>query len=87
MLRLAFALATATGLVAGAVSTASATPAGSALPNASGLQPVTEQVGWGGRHCTWYRGHWHCDRGRHHSWYRDRPYRHWRHYRYHRDRY
>lgn len=86
MRSLAFVVATATALVAGAASTASASPAGSALPNASTTEPATEKARWGGR-CYWHHGHWHCDRGRHYGWYRERPYRHWRHYRYHRDRY
>jgi hypothetical protein len=84
MRSLALALATATGLAAGAASTAGASPNGLTLPNAAAAQ--AEQVHWRGN-CYRHRGHWHCDRGRHYGWHRERPYHHWRHYRYYRDRY
>jgi hypothetical protein len=70
----------------GAVSTASASPAGSAPPGVATGQTAVDKAEWRGERCYRHRGHWHCDRGHHHGWHRERPYRHWRHYRHHRDR-
>jgi hypothetical protein len=78
MRNLALVAATAVALAAGAASVANAAPAGSALPNGVNTQSSAEQVGYGGRHCFWYRGHWHCDRGQHRGWYRPYRDRHWR---------